>query len=431
MPAVGAIGNAACASERRRRAQGEHLVVLGRHRAVAALDRVRRAILRLLDRLAVRTTGRLQRVGHAIDVGERASERGQRADVDVAERAATDPVGRGDDAVLRLGWDDAAPAIAERDDAGDVVERVVPAARSGGEEAVDALVADPALVVLRIIGQDGADRVRAEVHDLLGRGGLALAHLDHLVVQHRLAQELERLHRRVVGVAERLLADRLVIERIDRVRHDHPDARRLDVPALLEPGAQPVPLLGELARLRERFPLAAIPVLPDHALPALPGELPHRLVLAELGGGDAGLLARHRAQAELLVELEVEPERIVRWLPREAEVDRRRLLRLGRERLEDRELGARDLGDVGVLEVVERQREPDVAIIFTVAQRDRAQGRRPQRAIVLEDPLVALERVAALLAVVALLDPSADPALGDAVDLRRLHVLRTTEADRP
>src|SRR6185295_18027795 len=82
------------------------------------------------------------------------------------------------------------------------------------------------------------------------------------------------------------------------------------------------------------------------------------------------------------------------------------------------------------LEVVERQDVLRLAIILAIAQRDRTQRRRPELAIVLEDPLLVLERVRTLLAVVALLDPDPDPALGLAVDIERLHVLGPPEAHR-
>src|SRR4029079_2235790 len=103
----------------------------------------------------------------------------------------------------------------------------------------------------------------------------------------------------------------------------------LDVAALLEPRAQPEPLLGELARHHpvvgrdeerkaaagealglvvdgQRLAVAAVPALADPALTALPGQAAHRLVLAELGGRDLGLVGRQRAKAELLVEREVD-----------------------------------------------------------------------------------------------------------------------------
>jgi len=217
----------------------------------------------------------------------------------------------------------------------------------------------------------------------------------------RTSQELHDLQRRAIALAERLVADRLVIVRVDRVGDDHADAGRLDVPALLEPRPQPEPLLGELARrdpvIRrdedreagvrealglvvhgERRPLATVPVLPHDALAGLPRQPPHGLVLLELVRGDGGLLGRHRAKPELLLEVEVEIQRIVRRLADEAEVHRRRLLGLGRERLEDRVLGACDLCDVRVLEVVERQHVADVAIVLAIAERDRAQRGRAQ-----------------------------------------------------
>jgi hypothetical protein len=145
---------------------------------------------------------------------------------------------------------------------------------------------------------------------------------------------------------------------------------------------------------------------------------------------DVGLVRRQRAQAELLVHLEVQPDQVVGQLVGEAEVQRRRLVALGRERLEDRVLGARDLGHVGEREVVVGHRELHVAVVLAVLQRDRAQGRRPQRALVLGDPLVTLERVLRRLAEVALLDAAADPPLALAVDLDELHVLGAAEADR-
>jgi len=47
-----------------------------------------------------------------------------------------------------------------------------------------------------------------------------------LVVDERRPQHLELLERPAVGAAEQLVADGLVVERVDRVRHEHADARR-------------------------------------------------------------------------------------------------------------------------------------------------------------------------------------------------------------
>ena len=131
MAAVGAIGHALRARELRRRAQREHLVVLGRHRAIAALDRVRRA--RSSPRRSSRDRRRPSPGSGFVTLSMYASARPSEVSVFALTLPSAPPPIRYDAATiefLRLGRHHAAAAVAERDHAGDVVERVVPAARA-------------------------------------------------------------------------------------------------------------------------------------------------------------------------------------------------------------------------------------------------------------------------------------------------------------
>ena len=142
--------------------------------------------------------------------------------VDVAGRAAADAIRRRDDRVLGLGRHHAAPAVAELQRAADVVERVVPAARGSTRRSCrrDCHRTQTSLFCA-FSGSTLRTGLGAEIRDLVGVRLLALANLDDLVVEQRLAQEPELLQRRAVGAAQRLAADGLLVERVDRVRDDH------------------------------------------------------------------------------------------------------------------------------------------------------------------------------------------------------------------
>src|SRR5581483_9298402 len=76
---------------------------------------------------------------------------------------------------------------------------------------------------------------------------LVLAHDDPLAREHREAREGEALVGRAVRVAEDLALDRDGVERGDRVREHVLDLRGARVAPHLEPRADPVELLAELA----------------------------------------------------------------------------------------------------------------------------------------------------------------------------------------
>src|SRR5260370_36851641 len=88
------------------------------------------------------------------------------------------------------------------------------------EEALDGAPAHPPAAVLALLL---ANRVVAEILDVLGGGLIALLDLEVLALEQRPLRQAERLNRRAVGGAEHLVAHRDDVGRLDGVGEDRLD----------------------------------------------------------------------------------------------------------------------------------------------------------------------------------------------------------------
>ena len=312
------------------------------------------------------------------------------------------------------------------------------------EEVFHLVPADPgtAAVVVRL---DGVGAFLLQDRLAIGRRRrVRLQDPEPRPGQDRRVGRLQALIDGAVGGTEDL-DDGDAVERIHGVDEHGAQERRQIVAAALQPGAEPmrlgiedtalleVPRRGErqIPRARESVcqvlrqqvrPAAAVPVLPDDARPFL-----REVFFRCSRSGTAELLAAGRGG---VVELEIQVDRPLRELGVESEVEGRRLVLVWQERLEEHVGRVQIVGVIPILEVVVARAARDRLRLAHVLEHQRLETRRPQRAILLEHPVLADQLVRSGSAIVAGVDAGADPEVLLPAHFDLHHVEGTIEADR-